>query len=84
MKPWVLKVALTGGIVWGLTIFLTTLVSLYTGYGVVFLKWVASIYVGYNISLVGSVIGLVYGFFDVFIGTYIVMLVYNLVNKFVK
>ena len=49
------KVALTGGIVWGATLFLTTLMSVYWGQGTDFLK-------GYIISLGGSLVGLVYGF----------------------
>ena len=80
----VMRVAVAGGIVWGATIFLTTLLNLYLGYGTVFLNWVASIYPGYSISLVGSVIGLVYGFLDVFVGVYIITWVYKQVGKLVK
>ena len=78
------RAALTGGIVWGATVFLTTLTSLYFGYGKVFLDWVASIYPGYSVTLVGSVVGLVYGFLDMFVGIYIIAWVYKQVGKYVK
>jgi hypothetical protein len=51
------RVALTGGIVWGMAMFLTTLASIYTGYGTAFLNVMASIYPGYRISLPGSIVG---------------------------
>jgi hypothetical protein len=84
MKGKVMQAALTGGIVWGLTVFLTTLANLYWGYGTAFLKVWESIYPGFNVSLMGSVIGLVYGFLDMFVGIYIIVWVYNLVGKYVK
>jgi hypothetical protein len=59
------RFALAGGIFWGVILFLTTLVSVYTGYARAFLTGIASIYPGYSISLLGSVVGLVYGFLDV-------------------
>lgn len=81
MKSDTKRFALTGGIIWALTIFLTTLASIYSGYGRAFLNGIASIYPGYTISLAGSIIGLVYGFFDVFIGVYIVVWVYKRLGK---
>lgn len=76
------RFAITGGVIWGLSLLITTLVSLYTGeYAKAFLASISSIYPGYSISLAGSVIGLLYGFFDVFIGVYIFAWVYKLVGK---
>lgn len=75
------RVALAGGITWGVCIFATTLFSVYTGYGQAFLNGIASIYIGYSISLIGSIIGAVYGFFDVFIGVYIFVWIYKKVGK---
>jgi len=80
MSAHVRRAALTGGIVWGATVFLSTLANIYFGYGTVFLNWVASIYPGYSLTLAGSVIGLVYGFLDVFVGVYIVTWVYGKVK----
>lgn len=66
LKP--LALGITIGILWGGCIFLTTLLSHYTGYGRLFLKALAqSIYPGYSITLAGSVVGLIYGFLDGFI-----------------
>jgi hypothetical protein len=82
MKGSVKHAALAGGIVWGVALFLTTLIAVWTGgYAMSFLQVVASIYPGYSISYVGSLIGLIYGFLDVFIGVYIVVWVYNLLRK---
>lgn len=71
------RAALTGGIVWGACIFLSTLAAIYFGYGIAFLEWVGSIYPGYSISLVGSIVGAIYGFFDVFIAIYIISWLYS-------
>ncbi len=71
------RFALTSGIVWGATLFLTTLVSMRTRYARAFLNGVASIYPGYTVSLRGSVVGLVYGFLDAFFGVYIIAWVYS-------
>ena len=81
MKRDAKRAVLTGGIVWGVMVFLMTLMSLYFGYGTAFLKGVASIYPGYNVSLGGSVVGLVYGFLDVYIGVYTVVWVYKKLGK---
>jgi len=76
------RAALTGGIVWGALMFLTTLVSVYAGgYGRTFLSVMTSIYPGYSISLLGSIIGLIYGFVDVFVGVYIIAWVYKKLGK---
>lgn len=74
------KVALTGGIIWGSTLFLVTLGAVFFNYGVDFLKVWVSVYPGYSISLAGSLVGLVYGFFDLFIGIYIIDWVYKKIS----
>lgn len=77
------RFAITGGIIWALCLFVTTLVSIFTGgnYAKPFLDGIGSIYPGYTISLGGSVVGLIYGFLDVFIGVYIFAWVYKKVGK---
>lgn len=75
------RVALAGGIVWAGCLFVTTLVSVYTGFAAAFLNGIASIYPGYSITLQGSIIGLIYGFVDVFVGVYIFMWVYKMLGK---
>lgn len=75
------RFAIAGGIVWAICLFVTTLISTYTGFAKPFLDGIASIYPGYSISLIGSVVGLIYGFFDVFIGVYIFVWVYKKLGK---
>lgn len=75
------RVALTGGIVWSLTIFLTTWASIYWGYGTYFLKVWTSIYPGFTITAGGSIVGLIYAFFDMYIGIYIIDWVYRMVGS---
>lgn len=75
------KLGLAGGIIWALSMFACTIVSIYTGFAGPFLNAMASIYIGYNISWWGSLIGLVYGFFDVFIGLFLLAWLYNLLVK---
>ncbi len=80
LKPVALGVAL--GTVWGVSIFLTTWISYYTGYAELFLKTLAeSIYPGYSISPSGSFIGLVYGFIDGFVSATIIGIIYNKIIK---
>jgi len=72
---------LAGGILWGLTMFTLTLVSIPTGYGSQFLDVWSSIYFGYSISLVGSIIGLIHGFICGFVGLYVLAWIYNRLGK---
>ncbi len=71
---------LTAGIIWGLMLLVTTLISVSTGYFTVFLNIFVSIYPGYNISPLGSIIGLIYGFLDACIGFYIFARIYNMLD----
>jgi hypothetical protein len=79
LRPLALGVGL--GVVWGVSLFLTTWVSYFTGYADLFLKTMAgSIYPGYSISPAGSFLGLIYGFLDGLIGGAVVALIYNKVT----
>jgi undecaprenyl pyrophosphate phosphatase UppP len=69
--------SLSLGIVWAGAVFLTTLLSVPTGYGRGFLELLTSLYPGYSVSWAGSVIGLVYAFVDGFICALIFGLLYN-------
>lgn len=76
LKPLALGIAL--GLVWGGSLFLTTWLSYYTGYGKLFLEVLAqSIYPGYTISPLGSFLGLFYGFLDGLISAGLIALIYN-------
>jgi hypothetical protein len=76
LKPLALAIAL--GSVWGGSLFITTWLSYYTGYGRLFLEALAqSIYPGYTISPSGSFLGLLYGFIDGFISAGLIAIIYN-------
>ena len=68
---------LTGGIMWGLCMFLMTNLAVGTGYGEELLKIAVSIYPGYSITILGSIVGLIYGFVDAFVTLYIFVRLYN-------
>jgi hypothetical protein len=80
LKPVALGVSL--GIVWGGSLFITTWVSYYTGYGKLFLDVLAgSIYPGYTITPLGSFLGLVYGFIDGLVSGTVIGWIYNKLVK---
>lgn len=81
LKTKTAKMALTGGLIWGVLLFLTTLISVYSGYASQFLQLIADVYPGYSVTLSGSIIGLIYGFLDIYIGVYIVSWVYHHIGK---
>lgn len=76
IKPVALGIGL--GTVWGISLFITTWLSYFTGYGRLFLEVLAqSIYPGYTISPLGSLLGLFYGFLDGLISGFFIALIYN-------
>jgi hypothetical protein len=64
MKLNVKALALTSGILWGLTIFLATLWLIVFGYSGQFIRVLDHFYIGYSFSVAGAFIGLVWGFVD--------------------
>jgi len=73
--------ALSAGIVWSLTIFITTIISVATGFGKAFLEAYGSIHPGYIITVAGAFIGLVYAFICAAVGIYILIWLYNKFEK---
>jgi len=73
--------ALSAGIIWGLVIFVTTIISVATGYGKPYLEAYGSLHPGYSISILGAFIGLVYAFICAFVGIYILIWLYNRFEK---
>jgi hypothetical protein len=71
------RLGLAGGILWGISLFLMTLLSIWTQYGSQFLSLVADIYPGYSTTPAGSIIGLFWGFLDGFLGLFILAWLYN-------
>jgi hypothetical protein len=81
LRPLALGIAL--GIVWGGSIFITTWLSYFTGYGRLFLQTMGeSIYPGYSITPSGSFLGFMYGFLDGLISATLIGLIYNLIVSF--
>lgn len=80
LRPVALGVAI--GSVWGVSLFITTWISYYTGYGKLFLEVLAqSIYPGYTITPLGSFLGLLYGFADGFVSAALIGYIYNKLVK---
>ncbi len=77
LSVWGLGLAL--GIVWGVGIFLTGLITMWCGgdWGKDFVGGMGSIYIGFKSTWGGSFLGLVWGFFDAFIGGVIIAWLYN-------
>ncbi len=80
MKLNKLALGLSGGIVWGLVIFIATLwiVGIEGGKTLVLLE---KFYWGYSVSIAGAFIGLAYGFVDGFIAGWLTALLYNLFSR---
>jgi hypothetical protein len=76
LKPVALGVAL--GLFWGIILFASTWLCIYTGYARLFLvNVVASLYPGYTINPAGSFVGLAYGFADGFASAAVLGWLYN-------
>jgi hypothetical protein len=72
---------LAGGIIWGLGMFVMTIIAMFANYGRAFLGMMSDFYIGYTISGMGAFVGLVYGFIDGFIGLFLLAWVYNKLIK---
>lgn len=68
---------LAGGILWGVCMFIFTLLAAHTGYAYEFMALMESVYPGYSISNIGSIVGLIYGFLDGFVGLFLLAWLYN-------
>jgi mannose/fructose/N-acetylgalactosamine-specific phosphotransferase system component IIC len=68
--------ALASGVLWGLALFVITLVAALRGNGD-HISHLSGIYIGYQVSFLGSLIGLVYGFLTGLIAGALFSLVYN-------
>ena len=77
MKLNVKGFALTAGILWGLAMFVGTLLVLAFGHHGESLGLLKSAYVGYRISMGGAFIGLIYGFISAFIAGGLFAWLYN-------
>ena len=71
------SLGLAGGVMWGASVFIITLFSVYTGYATDLINTVTSVLPGYSISFGGAILGGFYGFVDAGIGCYILAWLYN-------
>ena len=71
------RLGLAAGILWGLCLFINTVLSIYTGYATDFLNILKSVYPGYSISWFGSFVGFIYGFIDGTIVFFLLAWIYN-------
>lgn len=79
LKP--TRLGLSGGILWGLSMFICTILAIYTGYTAKFLELMADLYPGYSITWWGTIVGLVYGFIDAFVGLFLLAWLYNKLDR---
>ncbi len=75
------NLGLSGGIIWGMSLFLLTLIALSTGYATDFLEMISASYPGYDISWLGSFVGLFWGFIEGFAILYLLGVFYNWINR---
>jgi hypothetical protein len=73
--------ALSAGILWGGTVFITTLLASTTGYGMRMMEVYGNMHPGYAINVAGAFVGLVYGFACAAIGAYVLAWLYNMFEK---
>ncbi len=77
LKVWSFGFAI--GLVWGLVVFLATVISLLKGGGGT-LSLLAVYYLGYKVTWLGSLVGLVWGFVNGLVAGIVVALIYNRVG----
>ncbi|MBZ5607609.1 MAG: hypothetical protein LAP38_05085 [Acidobacteriia bacterium] len=68
--------ALATGALWGLALFIITLVAAGRGIGNI-LSHISAIFIGYQVSYPGSLVGLVYGFVSGLVAGGLLAFVYN-------
>ena len=72
-----IKLGIAGGTLWGLALFLITLLSSYFGYASKFVELIMDLYPGYAPSLWGCFLGMMYGFADGFFFFFFLAWIYN-------
>jgi len=72
--------ALTSGILWGLTVLVMTLWVIWRDGGQTLIH-IRQFYIGYSISYLGAIIGLIYGFVNGFVCGWIFVWLYNSLVK---
>ena len=73
-----LALGLAFGILWGVIVLVLGLIAHFIDYGTPFVSSMGTLYIGYGPSILGSIIGGLIGFVDAFIGGFIIAWLYNL------
>ncbi len=81
MKLSPVALGLAFGILWGISVLLLGLSTLFLGYGEIFVTSMGALYLGYEATIWGSLIGGIIGFVDAFITGLIIAWLYNLFVK---
>ncbi|MCR4260832.1 MAG: bacteriophage holin [Candidatus Colwellbacteria bacterium] len=68
---------LSSGILWGLGMFVMTILAAMNGYASDFLIVMSGIYPGFSLTYFGAFLGAIYGFVDGFVGGWIFAWLYN-------
>ena len=76
-----LAAGLSVGLAWGIGLFIWTFVAMQWGTGASVLEMMSDIYPGYGMTTGGAFSGLICGFLDGFLGTYVVVFLYNFFAK---
>lgn len=74
------NLGVAAGIIWAASMFVCTVLAIYTSYASDFLWIMKSIYPGFTISWSGAFLGLIYGFVDAFIFFWLLAFVYNKID----
>jgi hypothetical protein len=77
MKLSAKALGLSLGIIFGLSVFITTILAIYTGYLQHWAELLLGVYPYYELSLQGAIAGLIWGFLDGLIGGVILAWIYN-------
>lgn len=77
MKLSAKSLGLALGIICGLSVFIMTVLSTYTGYLQHWSELLLGVYPYYELTLQGAIAGLVWGFLDGFIGGIVLAWIYN-------
>lgn len=73
----VCNLAMSLGVVWGLAMLVTALLSMWLDIGTPFIVLFGSLYIGFEATMLGALLGLFWGFVDGFIGGALIAFFYN-------